>query len=199
MESQAVGHKLSTYPTRMEVTQYNCKENWEWLKSYGLSDDEIDLHFFYSPEQQRHVFWNLDLDGTEFFEARTASTNRIPKSLQHGQKPFVVLGNHEDHQDVVVVVEDIISAIKVSRHYLTIPLFGSHLSPADMAKIGKLGVRGCVIWLDADKYTVGMHYAKQLSAILPTTALQTKEDPKCLHDTDIIVEVENAVEAMESV
>jgi hypothetical protein len=44
-----------------------------------------------------------------------------------------------------------------------------------------------------------MHYAKQLSAILPTTALQTKEDPKCLHDTDIIVEVENAVEAMESV
>ncbi len=185
------------YPNRQKVTRINCAMNWDWLKKYDLDDVEIDQNFFYAPISGRHVFMHRDEEGKEFYEARSVSPySQGPKTLQYGDKPTIFMGYAESK--VLVIVEDIVSAIKVGRFYGTMPLFGAHLSTVQMASIGrKLKPDNVVIWMDCNKYSVGMEYARQLGLLVPTVAIQTKEDPKAQDESSIITAIENALETVE--
>ena len=80
------------------------------------------------------------------------------------------------------------------------PLFGSYLSNGQMADIGReKGITQCIVWLDCDKYSTGMSYAKMLGMLKPTVAIQTLADPKQLTDDAIIVALESALESLEAV
>jgi len=191
--------KSDVYPNRLPVTQHHCGRNYTFLKQYGLTDDEIDEHYFYAPLTDRHIFSVRDPDtNEEFYEARTHSRNIVPKSLQYGTKPIAFMGDCQS--SVLVIVEDAVSAIKVGRQATTMPLFGSFLSPIAMAKIGRLErINQCVIWLDCDKYDKGMEYAKALGMFRPCVAIQTLADPKDLDDSTITVALEAALDALEAV
>jgi len=190
--------KTDHYPNRLPVRSYTCAPNYLWLATkYGLTDDEIDENFFYAPLSDRHVYCHKDSEGDEFFEARSVSSRAVPKSQQYGNKPTVFMGKYEE-QKTLVIVEDIISAIKVGRQYGAMPLFGAFLSARQMAEIGRLKLDRVIVWLDCDKYTLGMKYAKDLGILVPSVAIQTYEDPKFFNDEVIAHIVENAIDALET-
>lgn len=191
--------KSDMYPQRLPVRSYNCGANYDWLsKKYGLTDEEIEENFFYAPISDRHVFTYQPPDGGEpFYEARSVSGRAHPKSQQYGIKPTLFMGQYTMSK-TLVVVEDIISAIKVGRQYGSMPLFGAFLAPQQMAAIGRLGMDRVVIWLDCDKYVAGMDYAKRMGVITPSVAIQTYEDPKYYNDEVIHHIVENAIASLEA-
>lgn len=188
---------LHAYPNRLEVNALNCPRNYAHLKLKGLTDEEIHEHYFYAPISDRHVFQCKDSEsGDEFFEARSYVPNITPKTMQMGKKPRLVMGDLAS--DTLVVVEDVISAIKVGRQYLSMPLFGSHMTTEQMALIGRLtDINWVVIWLDCDKYDAGIQFARQMGLIRPCVAIQTIDDPKELNDDEVAHEVESAVDALE--
>ncbi len=186
--------RTNPYPTRVPVD--TAKDNYNWLKKYFLSDEEIRKYFFYAPISQRHVFAHGEGTEDEYYEARTVVGHIRPKTLSYGDKPTIFLGEPDA---TLVVVEDIVSAIRVGRQYGSLPLFGSFLSVGQMGAIKRAGYQKCVIWLDCDKYNFGMEYAKQMGMLMPTVAIQTLLDPKCLPDMAITHTIETALDTWENV
>ncbi len=189
--------RTNPYPHRVPVSIRNCPQNELWLEKYFLTDEEIAKYFFYAPISQRHVFAHGEGTEDEYYEARTVVEHIRPKTLSYGDKPTIFLGDQDER--TLVVVEDIVSAIRVGRQYGSLPLFGSYLSVGQMGKIKTAGYKNCVIWLDCDKYNFGMEYAKQMGMLMPTVAIQTLLDPKCLPDMAITHTIELALDTWENV
>lgn len=106
--------------------------------------------------------------------------------MSHGTKPFLVLGKG----DSLVVVEDVVSAIKVSRVARAIPLFGSHLPTEWMVKIIKERPKRVFIWLDNDKWTESMKFTAKMNTLAPICkSVRTEEDPKVYDETQILLKL----------
>lgn len=166
----------SVVPAPSDLTLNFKKENLDWLKQY-LKDCEIGDHFRYSPSLSRHVY---QTEG--YWEARSVNPSVKPKCLSHGSKPFILFGEG----DPIVVVEDVVSAIKVSRVCTALPLFGSHLPGDWMVRLAKLKPSKIVIWLDNDKIFESREYSAKLRSLVPTCySLSTQKDPKEYGDEDI--------------
>lgn len=164
------------------------EKNRKWLAQY-LPDEDIDAFFFFDPESRRHVFAYVGKDGLEYWEKRTVEEGVKPKCLSGGKKPFIIYGRWMA-TNTVAVVEDIVSALKVSKAVGALPLFGSFLSPEFMVRLSKLErIQNIVIWLDEDKYEVALATAEKLQKILPPThnvnVLLTEKDPKCYSTEEI--------------
>ncbi len=158
-----------------DLTSVFHPDNLEWLKQY-LNEGEIYSQFKYSPSMQRHVFQH-----GSYWEAR--SVNKQPKVISSGVKPFFVWNSTKNQ---LVVVEDVVSAIKVSRVAAALPLFGSHLSGDWMALIANRLPERVIIWLDHDKIIDSRRYAEKLRLLgVRTVSLTSFKDPKA-YTTDEI-------------
>jgi hypothetical protein len=186
---------VNLYRERLPVDATHCRKNYDWLKQY-IDDDEIEKHgFFYCPYADRHVIGFNEGKEDYFYEAR-AVTDRMPKSKQDGTKPYPILMAPDD-LGVLVIVEDMVSAIKVSRQYHAMPLFGSYFPSHIMAKVKAADVQMAIIWLDEDKYDKAMEYAQQLGALVPAVAIRTHLDPKACMDSLISGTIEEILEEEE--
>ena len=137
----------------------------EWIRKYGITDQEIQQnHFGWSNKYESLVlpvfdcFGNLLMYQNRFFGegAKRYFTSGQPDLIYH------VLGSGA-HNDSVVCVEDLLSAIKVSRVAQAMPLWGSTLSMQRLRTLGErlvhsglasptgLPFTNLVIWLDKDK------------------------------------------------
>jgi hypothetical protein len=86
---------------------------------------------------------------------------------------------------VLVIVEDIVSAMKVSRHAKAVPLWGSNMP---MEWIPYIKGQNCkvAVWLDEDKYVAAIELARRLNLVsVQTSVIRTANDPKCLFDDEI--------------
>ena len=183
---------------RLEVSPANCRDNYDWLRKY-LDEDEIDTYFFYAPVSQRHVYAYHEDEEDWFYEARSANPNAIPKARQEGTKPKFVFGRYKE-TGIVVVVEDIVSAIKVSRQYGVMCLFGSYFSSEHASIIAKIPeVKQVVMWLDVDKYDMGMMYARTMGVLKPCMAIQSAVDPKDIPDSGIDFLIKDCNEDLEAI
>lgn len=109
----------------------------------------------------------------DFSEAR-AFDGRKPKTISHGQKTLLVMGEGTP----VVLVEDILSAIRVGRVTSAVSLFGSHI-PKDWIPLLTRLSREYILWLDEDKYAESLKQARMLRTLgLNATVVRTPEDPK---------------------
>lgn len=80
----------------------------------------------------------------------------------------------------IVIVEDVVSALRVSQVVDCIAIMGVHPSPAAIQHILSNGYRKAFVWLDGDNPTVKMK-AREIAARLPfvsTTVVDTGKDPK---------------------
>jgi len=153
--------------------------NKEWLAQY-LTEDEVRQHFVYSPSLGRHIFQ----EGS-YWEAR--SVTKQPKTLSHGDKPFILFGAG----GTLVVVEDVVSAIKVGRIAAGLPLFGNSLPPDWMVLIVKQGFSNVLIWLDPDMTTQSRKLTRKLNALAPIArSVMSEMDPKD-YSTEQIREIIN--------
>lgn len=164
--------------------------NRNWLRQY-LNDTEIDLYFKYSPLYDRHFYVHGDGDSL-YFEGRSVTignngeySHRNPKVLSRGTKPKVIMGSWRQHHKLVLV-EDVVSAIKVGRHCGCMPLFGCLISTDLMLWIaGLAAIQEVIIWLDDNKYNVAVEAAHKMAKLRLTRVISTVKDPKDMADEDI--------------
>jgi hypothetical protein len=161
-----------------DLTDVLPADNREWLAQY-LNNEEIKAHFTYSPSLKRHVFQ----EGS-YWEARSV-TGEQPKTLSHGDKPFILFGT----KDPIILVEDVVSAIKVSRCCTAIPLFGNSFPAEWMVRVAKLRPQHVGIWLDSDMVATSRKAVKKFNLLAPIAGtVETELDPKC-YTTEQIKEI----------
>lgn len=118
--------------------------------------------------------------------------------LDNGAYQYRYFGNNKDHPKWVgygitdnlmhitgvgstslVLVEDIISAVKVGHISPTLCLFGSNISLKRLATLKLLGYNEVIIWLDWDKKEYAIKAAQLAQSIgLQSRVIHTKLDPK---------------------
>lgn len=164
-----------------------------WLKSYGIQDKEVKKH---------GLLWDDDRQWL-IFPYRSASKQLLgwqarcfdPVSVKRGDKWFTFGPKSEimyyvglekaNGNDIIIVVEDIISAIKVGRQWAALPLFGSVIGLGTLTRLAvpfqKIGV-----WLDRDKAAESRHEASRAAQYIKDVfPIITEKDPKQYSDIDI--------------
>lgn len=171
-----------------DVTYRILPEHLDWLRKYGITTKEIITHKIMSSPSAGLILPIYDSTGKwlRFFISRPMKVGH-PKSIDHGNKPFVLFGDREKvkRQDVVVIVEDYISAMKVARNYFAIPLFGSNLSLENVNKL-KGRFAHVVFWLDPDKYLQAVRMMTRYQPYLRGTVVRSDKDPKEHSDVEIV-------------
>jgi DNA primase/Zn ribbon nucleic-acid-binding protein len=150
------GRMMSWPPDAMRVLPANAKN---WLKQYGLTEDEvIDNRLYWSNLRSQLLFPIYDEDDRMLmFAARNFNKMLQAKWELRGQKSEIIhLIGAPEKGDIpaVVLVEDIISAIKVGRFMTAMPMFGTNISREQMARLLRITPK-LLVWLDPDANDVG--------------------------------------------
>ncbi len=101
----------------------------------------------------------------------------LPKYFTKG-KPDEILHILGKGEGPVVLVEDLISAIKVSRVCRAMPLFGSNLSLSTCGRLASV-TDSIILWLDNDKLRESHRLANRYSSFFSgIEVISTTQDPK---------------------
>lgn len=160
-----------------------------YLKQYDLTNEEIDANFGYEPERELLVY---QFPGG--YSGRYMGTDKRPRYFFAGTKDYAkqilprtpVLDGSEFAKQSLVLVEDIVSAIKVGRWAVTLPLFGSTIALEALKTVSEPFKR-VRIWLDSDKHRYALQMAPRASLVLgkDVRVIYTRLDPKCQEDAYI--------------
>ena len=179
--SKPIARFSNAYPND-STTEIN-KEAYLWLKQYGVTNDEIKLNnILWSPSTQMLIFPIYEGDENELlmWQGRYFPS-RQPKVFTSGNPDdnlLFVHGSNDRVDSTVVVVEDIVSAIKVTRVVTATPLFGAHLSLRKAVRLSKM-FEHLVLWLDQDKTVDMLKFKESYSTLFKTIKIiSTKQDPK---------------------
>ncbi len=81
-------------------------------------------------------------------------------------------------KDLVVIVEDFLSAIKVAKVANAVPLFGASLAQKKAVHLAKKFDK-LIIWLDADKYGKAVEYKERYQSLFKFVyVIRSHKDPK---------------------
>ena len=156
-----------------------------WLRTYGVTDEEIrQYRFGYSLSLDRLILPVFRGENLVFWQGRNLSADVTrPKYLNVRASRSDVVMTINRGSSKVVVVEDILSCLAVSRAgYSCVAILGSYVNFDLFQPV--LSVFGTDkqyrIWLDADKRKESCKYAKQLNAIGVRAApiVLPNKDPK---------------------
>lgn len=151
---------------------------YEWLLQY------------FSPENFPRCLWSVSerklyfmLEGGAYQYRYFGDNPKHPKWVSYGINEnliHIVSSRMElSNSRCLVLVEDIISAMKVGHHIPTLCLFGSNISLKRLATLKLLGYSKIIIWLDWDKKEYAIKAAQLAQSIgLQTRVIHTKLDPK---------------------
>ncbi len=169
-----------------------------WLRQYDLHTTEL-LHnrVLYSESRELLVFPYFGEDTYTLlgWQGRYFGNNpNHPKWFTKGYiKDFIKLINPTE-SDTIVYVEDIISAIKVGRQYGAVPIFGSHIPDTHSIRLGKLGYRKFLVWLDPDKYREAHKFCTRINGLgFKSSVVRSDLDPKDYNDKDIKKYIDNVI------
>lgn len=163
-----------------------------WLYKYGLDDTDIDrFNIGYSCTLNRVVLPVYDGNGKlVYYQARNLGevTERSPKYMNvkaRGRQDIYFEICHPDHDPVAVVVEDILSAIRVGYHKDVVGLLNAYI-PDDLifrlAKVYPL----IVLWLDPDKWDRMLNRTRRFRSLgLNVKMVRVTQDPKYYTDKEI--------------
>lgn len=160
-------------------------EAHEWLKKYKLTMKEmIDNKVVWSDRMKLMIFMYAKHGILLGWQGRYFGDDpKKPKWWSKGDLKKInhIIGNG----DTLVLVEDIVSAIKVARLTACKPMFGSHVDVGDMLKIGK-DYHNVILWHDYDKRKESHKYSTKLNSLgIKTRVVTTRLDPKDLSTEDI--------------
>lgn len=158
-----------------------------WLASYDLSYKDINDHnIMWSENKKQLLFPIYDVDGRMIaFQARNWQNG--PKWVTRGNKSDIlhILPTDQESFPVICIVEDIISAIKLSKYVPVIPIFGTGVSDTMLARITRLTDK-LLVWFDPDALDKATMVAKRAQEYgLKAKVLHTPQDPKECSDTTI--------------
>ena len=147
----------------------------QWLRKYEITAAEVnDNQFGWSNKRQMMIMPVR----TSYPDGRLLmwqGRGFNPKRYHTGgpcDDVIHVIGNEKS--DTIILVEDLISAIKVGRYYTCIPLFGSAVSVNRLNRLVKLTNTSIGIWLDSDKAKAAMEFRQRLAQYLPSFCIITQ-------------------------
>jgi hypothetical protein len=144
-----------------------------WLLSYGITNEEISKY---------KIAWDannqvLILHYTQTYWQGRCFGNQPTKYLSKGNKPLTIYGKG----DIVVCVEDILSAIKVARlepEICATPLLGSSMSLETTQSLSEQ-FNKVLIWLDRDKAKDAIKISRNLKQRgVDSNVVISPKDPK---------------------
>jgi len=160
------------------------KEALEWCGQYDITAKELRKHnikWSRSLEQLLQVYPNhFDPTKVGCIQARNFRKNASQRYLNIGDVSKVLpIYYSTSKYDYIVLVEDAMSAIKVSRQFDAMPLLGSSLSYEKIMILKHSGHGKIFVWLDHDKYNNALTIAERFKNIgVPTEVICTDLDPK---------------------
>ena len=163
-------------------------EGLAWLKRYGILDGEIiGNSILWSQSQEQLIFPIFNENGVIIaWQARNFKPNS-KKYLTYGKMDSIlhILGLTKHQNTDIIIVEDMVSAIKVSRHFRCLPLFGSGCSREKLSRINRF--TGHVrFWLDSDKFGQAIMLGRVSNMLgMKSSVIYTELDPKDHSDSDI--------------
>lgn len=159
----------------------------EWVDQYGLRAQDLvrnKVQWSRSYNQLLFVYRGIYQNDIACIQARNFTPGK-PKYYNQGDVNQVLpiyFYTRAGQANRIVLVEDAISAIKVSTDSWVdaVPLLGSHLPLHKIAKFIKLGYKEAIIWLDHDKYKEALSIADKLRYTgLEVRVVSSDLDPKC--------------------
>jgi hypothetical protein len=186
------GNGPKTATTALELdgcTQALPKGPLAWLRQYGITDEEIHQNqLCWNPERQHLVFPIRESNAAGIAGGRgVLPGDRVVATCSRSFGPgpkYLTQGNTKHYKvfpranNIYVLVEDFVSAIKVGRHYNCIPLLGAHVS-LDLILSLVFRKPRLRIWLDPDKRIEAMKYTARALQYIPDCAtIVADKDPK---------------------
>jgi hypothetical protein len=175
--NQRSSQEFDADSTHIETVPDIPNKALRWILSYGITLKEVeDFNFSWNEEQQLLVL----LKTPEYWQARCFG-NQKTKYLSKGTKSLTFYG----YSDKLVCVEDILSAVKISRlspDWCALPLLGCSISDDWIQRLsGRF--KSVVIWLDRDKAKDALKVARNLkqrgfNASIVVSPLDPKEYSK---------------------
>lgn len=175
-------HTLNSVSLPHDFTTDIPEAGLMWLRSYRVTDEEISkFRFGYSPGYDRLILPVYGDEGVKYWQGRRLSDDKSqPKYLNFTQSRTEVFFVVDNKHDTTVIVEDILSALAVSRAgYNSIALLGSHANDSVCSSFPGTTHR-IKVWLDPDMKTKSVKLAKRIRALGYTASavLIGTKDPK---------------------
>lgn len=195
--SQPIERNTSTITLPSDVTSELPYEAKRWLDQYELARLDIQQHnILWSEYWRRLIFPYFDETGLLAWQGRLfGDATNVQAKNSKGQlflekwyskgKIHEIIHPIKVHSGEAVLVEDIVSAIKVSRHKGAIPIFGNTISPKHFLRIKHVAER-VWIWLDPDMKQQSIKLCNTANLLgLKATVVFAEKDPKELSDDRI--------------
>jgi len=170
------------------VSQVLPERALQWLRNYSLTDHDIKLNNILWSEYHQRIVFPIIISGTLMgWIGRSVDPDVVPKVYTRGALHEItyILGNTRASK--IIVVEDIISAIRVStaEGCAVSPLFGSHVSTRKMLTLRRY-YDELIIWLDKDKEKESVKFAQKAREFgIKARTVITDYDPKTYSDSEI--------------
>lgn len=151
----------------------------DWLKQYGITRLETTKHhLMWSEHWSRLIFPYFDSTGLLAWQGRYIGPEKTAAKWFSQGKIHEIIHPINIIAESAVLVEDIVSAIVVSRHCGVIPIFGSSISNRQFIRYKNL-VSNITIWLDPDMRGKSVKLANQARLLgLEANVIFSDKDPK---------------------
>ena len=191
------GDKTTSYYKRHTTVQEHPQPQWnglrlpadcdsriptqaaQWLGQYEIPQATLVKNNILWSESRQFLIFPYFIEGVLVgWQGRYFGEEKIGKWHTKGKpEDFIyTLGRSTGQQ--IVLVESIVSAIKVSRHQCCSPLFGSNVSVSRFIRLSKF-YKKVVLWLDPDKKKEALSFAQRGKTLgLECQVIWTEKKPK---------------------
>lgn len=199
---QRLKQELEEYPYEPPYLPVDCdilypQRALDWVAQYELTKNDLYKHNVLWSETMQRLIFPVYGDGLliawqgRSFNLQDQAIGKIPKWYGKGnlKDTFNLLGKG----DKLVLVEDIVSAIKVSKcGVMALPLYGSFVGIERFKRIYSLFCKEVevLIWLDPDKRLEAVKEAKLGMLLMNCRTIISDKDPK-EHDFQTIKKILN--------
>jgi hypothetical protein len=164
------------------------KEYSDWINLYNLGVTDLKKYCFWSEEKRRLCFVSslVETEDDVLTGCWMRSLNEAPKWLCAGstEVPFIYYcgGVKNEISSNLCLVEDVVSAIRVSEVMDCLALGGTNLKDSILSFINKHPCGHIFIMLDGDSAgkTGAEKIKKQLALFKESTIIRVRKDPKCM-------------------
>lgn len=169
---------------------YIPSEPLQWLKKYEITAQEINHNKILWSESKKYLcFPYFGQDNIlEAWQGRYFGDNKEhPKWITYGkiQDHLKIFFLTDAEKEGIILVEDIVSAIKISRQYPCSPLFGSNADWKTLARYYRY-TKKLILWLDEDKYKSSHKFASRATLLgFDARVIYTSKDPKEYNNEEI--------------
>jgi hypothetical protein len=151
-----------------------------WLGKYGITEYELVANrLLWSEYWQQLIFPYFDkYNNLVAWQGRSFAKGRSKWFSQGNLKKLYHILPPREFYERIVLVEDIVSAIKLARVVPTLPVMGSQIQNERFMQLSKL-TKEVVIWLDPDMRKASVEFSRKANMFgLKSTSIFSEVDPK---------------------